>query len=104
MKRAPRELALKAEKDWRAARELVVAVDPLHDQVCFFCQQIAEKYLKSLLEELGLPIPKTHDLVRLLNDVVVTHPSLKRHRRRLRSLTRFAVATRYPGENATKRQ
>jgi HEPN domain-containing protein len=76
----------------------------LHDQVCFFCQQGAEKYLKALLEELGLSIPKTHDLERLLDDLVTSHAGLKRHRRRFRSLTGFAVATRYPGENATKRQ
>ena len=33
------------------------------DQICFLCQQSAEKYLKAILEEAGQPIPKTHDLL-----------------------------------------
>jgi HEPN domain-containing protein len=31
--------------------------------VCFHCQHAAEKYLKALLQEGGLVVPRTHDLV-----------------------------------------
>jgi len=72
--------------------------------VCFFCQQSAEKYLKALLEELGQIVPKTHDLVRLLNLLFPTHRSLRKHRRVMGTLTDFAVAARYPGKNTSKRQ
>lgn len=104
MKRATREWVRKAEADHRAAEKLAVDNEPFHDQVCFHCQQSAEKYLKALLEELGQAIPKTHDLQDLLNLLLPTYPTLTSHRRGLDPLTEFAVTTRYPGKNASKRQ
>jgi HEPN domain-containing protein len=76
----------------------------VHDGVCFHCQQCAEKYLKALLEESGLSIVKTHDLDVLLTDLAPGHPTLRAMRRGLLFLSDFAVDTRYPGNDATKRQ
>jgi len=104
MKRATREWIRKAEADYRAARLLHGGSEPLHDQVSFHCQQAAEKYLKGLLEELAMPVAKTHDLERLLNVLLPQHPPLRSVRRGLRFLTNFAVEPRYPGEWTTKRQ
>src|SRR5947207_263812 len=104
MKRATREWVRKAEADYRAAKRLAKEKDPLHDQVCFLYQQTAEKYLKAIIEENGQSIPKTHDLKLLLLLVEPVFPTLRPHQRGLRTLTRFAVSTRYPGLNATKRQ
>jgi hypothetical protein len=56
------------------------------------------------MEEIGLPIPKTHTLVLLLAALVSHYPELRSLRRGLIFLTPFAVETRYPGENASKRQ
>ncbi len=56
------------------------------------------------MEEIGLPVPRTHNLVALLTLLKPSHPSLRSLRRGLDYLTRFAVDTRYPGETATKRQ
>src|SRR5262249_34403281 len=50
-----REWVRKAEADYLAARKLARGSVPLHDQSCFLFQQPTEKYLKALLEELGLP-------------------------------------------------
>jgi HEPN domain-containing protein len=75
----------------------------LHDQLCFHCQQAAEKYLKAVLEDLGLTVPRTHILEDLLSLLLPDHPSLRSWRRGLKFLTRFAIGTRYPGENASKR-
>ena len=50
MKRMTREWIRKAEDDFRAAGVLAAGSEPFHDQVCFHCQQSAEKYLKALLE------------------------------------------------------
>jgi HEPN domain-containing protein len=72
--------------------------------VCFHCQQSAEKYLKALLEELGLRVPRTHNLDDVLNLLLPHHPGLRSLRRGLIFLTYFAVETRYPGESASKRQ
>jgi HEPN domain-containing protein len=77
---------------------------PFHDQRCFHCQQAAEKYLKALLQELGLPVPRTHQLLDLLHLLLPHYSSLRSFRRGLDFLTRFAVDIRYPGTRARKRQ
>lgn len=56
------------------------------------------------MEELGLVVPKTHVLEKLLIALVPHHPTLLPLRRGLVFLTVFAVDTRYPGTNASKRQ
>lgn len=56
------------------------------------------------MEELGLPIPRTHNLVALLPLLTPHHASLRSLRCGLDFLTRFAVDTRYPGDWASKRQ
>jgi HEPN domain-containing protein len=66
MKRATREWVRKAEKDYRFARRNAHSPEPFHDQLCFLCQQAAEKYLKALQEERGIAIPRTHALKDLL--------------------------------------
>jgi HEPN domain-containing protein len=104
MKNAMREWVRKAEADLRGAASLSQKTPPLHDLVCFHCQQCAEKYLKALLEEFGMVVPKTHDLEQLQLSLLPHHPSLRSLGRGLAMLTSFAVVTRYPGDNATKRQ
>ncbi len=65
--------------------------EPFHDERCFHCQQSAEKFLKSLLEELGQPVPKTHDLITLLGLLLPYHgPGLHGLRRGLGFLSDFA--------------
>jgi HEPN domain-containing protein len=76
----------------------------LHDQLCFHCQQAAEKYLKALVEEIGLSVKKTHELEDLLDQLLPHHRSLRSLRRGLAFLSQFAVEVRYPGDNASKRQ
>ena len=80
------------------------SVPPLHDGVCFHCQQAAEKYLKALMQELELHIPKIHDLEDLLDGLLSFHSLLKSLRRGLKFLSDFAVDVRYPELFATKRQ
>jgi HEPN domain-containing protein len=104
MKRSTREWVDKAEDDYRTATLLARASESLHDQVCFHGQQLAEKYLKALLEELGIDVEKTHELKRLQTPLLPHHPSLRALGRGLDFLTNFAVNPRYPGKNATKRQ
>jgi HEPN domain-containing protein len=104
MKKSAGEWVRKAEGDFVAVRKLARGSEPAHDSTCFHCQQGAEKYLKAILEELGLRVPRTHNLVALLVLVLPHHGSLRRFRRGLDFLTRFAVDTRYPGDDATKRQ
>ncbi len=57
-----------------------------------------------MLEELGLPIPKTHDLVLLLDRLIAVDKTLGALRRGTDVLTRYAAEYRYPGKDATARQ
>lgn len=103
MKRATRPWVRKAERDFALAKK-VETIHQFHDAVCFHSQQCAEKYLKAMLVEANVPVPKTHDLDRLLALVAPTNASLGVHRRGLLFLTSFAVDARYPGFDASKRQ
>jgi HEPN domain-containing protein len=94
----------KAESDFQVAAVLARRTEPFHDEQCFHCQQSAEKYLKALLEELGLRVPRTHTLKDVLALLAPHHPSLRGFRRGLTFLTRFAVQIRYPGDSASRRQ
>src|SRR5438094_5061526 len=104
MKRLTKEWVRKADADYLAATTLGPAQALLRDQVCFHCQQCAEKYLKGLMQELGLAVPRTHLLLTLLASLLSHHNTLRSLRRGLDFLTRYAVDTRYPGHNASKRQ
>jgi HEPN domain-containing protein len=75
----------------------------VRDAVCFHCQQAAEKFLKALLCELGLNIPRIHDLDQLLVLLVPHHGTLAPLQRILVSLSRFAVDYRYPSRSASTR-
>jgi HEPN domain-containing protein len=81
-----------------------LARDAAHDGVCFHCQQCAEKYLKSLLEDKVAAVPRTHDLVDLLQLLVTHYANMPPLARACVFLTQFAVEFRYPGKNATLRQ
>ncbi len=60
------EWIAKAEADFASmVREASVAESPNHDLICFLAHQSAEKYLKGLLCEDGIPFSKTHDLNKL---------------------------------------
>jgi HEPN domain-containing protein len=104
MKKLTAAWVRKAEADHLRAVSLARSLPNDHDGVCFNCQQAAEKYLKALLEELGLGVPRTH-ILRDLGALLLPHyPALRSLGRGLKFLTRFAVGIRYPGDNATKRQ
>jgi HEPN domain-containing protein len=92
----------KAEADYRAAKKLGAASEPFRDQICFFFQQAAEKYLKALVEERAQPVPRTHLLTQLIDLLLPTYPSLRSLRRGVKFLSKFAVDTRYPGRSASK--
>jgi HEPN domain-containing protein len=104
MKRSTREWVGKAEDDYQIATLIFSASEPVHDHVAFHCQQAAEKYLKAVLNEFGLAIAKTHNLVSLFDELLPFVPGLKGQRRSLRALTKYAVDVRYPGKHTRKRE
>jgi HEPN domain-containing protein len=104
MRKLTREWVQKAETDRLVAEAISDLVPAVHDAVCFHSQQCAEKYLKALLQEFGLPVPRTHDLDMLLTLLRPHHPSLQSLRRGLTFLSEFAVDVRYPRRRTKKRQ
>ena len=104
MRRLTARWVRKAEDDLAGARRLEHGKPPLHDLACYHCQQSAEKYLKALLQEWGLVPPRTHNLDDLLILLLPRDAVLRSLNRRTHSLTRYAVAIRYPGKRATRRE
>ena len=104
MKKLTAAWVRKAESDLRVARNLAGLRPPAHDEVCFHCQQAAEKFFKAVLQEWGLPVPKIHELDDLLTLLLAHDPTLQGVRRGLRGLSRFAVEYRYPGFHADARK
>ena len=91
MKRQTAKWVRKAETDWEVAQKLAGETPPPRDIVCFHCQQAAEKYLKALLQENGLVVPKTHELADILDLLLPGNATLARLRRQADSLTQYAV-------------
>lgn len=105
MKAATRDWIQKAEHDFLAAVDLGRRrKKPLHDMVCFHCQQAAEKYLKARLEEAAVYFPKTHDLESLVHLLLPVEPLWAALTPATRRLKPFGVLIRYPGNDATKTQ
>jgi HEPN domain-containing protein len=94
----------KAEDDMIGAKVLEQSQPLLPDQICFHCQQSAEKYLKALLQDWGIEPPRTHDLAKLLSLLAPGDATLLTLHRGAISLTRYAVDVLYTEERATKKQ
>lgn len=93
----------KAEDDFHVAQMSYRArKHPSCDASVFHCQQCAEKYLKARLEEAGITLVRTHDLLVLHQEVLVIEPAWIVLQPFLIFLNPFAVAYRYPGISATK--
>jgi HEPN domain-containing protein len=103
MKASTREWTLKVEEDFLAASALNRRrKKPLWNIVCFHAQQAVEKYLKARLEESGVIVPKTHDLLHLLTIATPTEPLWSSYQRSFSLLASYAVQTRYPGNSVNK--
>jgi HEPN domain-containing protein len=85
------ELALEDEK----MADLAYG-EKLFNQVCFHCQQGAEKLLKSFLVEKQGKFPKVHSLLELLGLASHIDQSLNMLRNHCLYLDQFYVPTRYP--------
>jgi HEPN domain-containing protein len=95
----------KAEGDFiSAGREFRARKLPNYDAACFHSQQCAEKYLKAILQEAGLVIPKTHNLADLYGLCIKSSPSLEAIQSELNILEGYAVQFRYPGISALREE
>lgn len=91
----------KAEGDYRTAKWLQQAPDPVHDSICFHAQQCIEKYLKAWLQEANISVSRTHNLEELLVLITPTLPAWSNWQPDFKIITAYAVDPRYPGGSAT---
>jgi HEPN domain-containing protein len=88
----------RAESNLYRARTERISDKILYEDLCYDCQQTAEKSLKGLLVSYDLEAPRTHNngnLFRLLHNagLFIPQPVLSAS-----ALTEYAVNTRYPGD------
>ncbi len=65
-------------------------------EACFTCQQAVEKALKAYLLAQGVPIRRTHSLVRLLGECVSFDGDFRRYLPTCETLADYYAPTRYP--------
>jgi HEPN domain-containing protein len=99
MSRHVRQWIEKAEHDLRNAEHTLTLRDEdcPFDTVCFHAQQCVEKYLKGWLSSRRLDIPRSHDLVVLLN-LALADGFLGLSPHDIQPLNRYTIEARYPGD------
>ena len=89
----------RAKSNLERARVGKVKDEILYEDLCFDCQQSAEKVLKALLISIDKEFPPTHSIARLLEIASETKTEIPAEIRKAIDLTDYAVKTRYPGES-----
>jgi len=105
-------MSLKYDKEWikKAEQDYQTIIilsrqrkNNLSDIVCYHAHQCIEKYLKALLAKHKISIPKTHDLLFLIDRLIIPESDLGLIKDVVRELNGYAVELRYPGESTTTR-
>ena len=92
-----------AESHWAGIERFQqLLTSKLYDLIWFHAQQCIEKYLKAWLQEANLPVPRTHNLIELLNLIVPTRPEWRAWRLDFERFKPHAVEVRYETYSATK--
>jgi len=86
-----------ADKDLYAAETLIKDSHPMTNIIAFLCQQSIEKYLKAFFIEKNIPLLKTHDLIKL-NDEIKDIKDLGIDETKLLLINEVYTASRYPGD------
>lgn len=96
-----RQWVAKAKNDLLNADNNLKAGEIPFDTVCFHCQQAGEKLLKAFLVAHGQPYPITHDLLSILEKVLLLNSGAEHLRDALVLLLPYAVEIRYPDDGHT---
>lgn len=88
----------KADHDLGTAILTQKHIPKYKDTIAFHCQQAVEKYLKSFILKLGLPIKRTHDLVFLLEQIDKYEKIEHKWFEKVLELQDFAIEVRYPDQ------
>ncbi len=99
-----REWMKKADEDYDIAVLLARKKSTrFFDAICFHSQQSGEKYLKAYLALKKISFPKTHDLILLQKLCLKCDGGFEFIVDLVSNLNPYAVAFRYPGDQADKK-
>lgn len=88
----------KADEDELNARSILKHRDGTPTIVCFLSQQMAEKYLKTLLISYQKEFPKIHDLKRIATLIEPFVPDIFELEEEFNILNKYYATARYPGD------
>lgn len=88
----------KAEEDDLTCASLITHKDAAPAVACFHAQQMAEKYLKTLLVFHKRDFPKAHDLRMLATLLMDVEPAIMGFESEFVILNKYITTTRYPGD------
>jgi HEPN domain-containing protein len=91
-----RQWLAKARNDLLNADNNLASKEIPYDTVCFHCQQAAEKLLKAYLIANSHIPPITHDLLLVLEKILLMNTEAEKLRDALSILMPYAVEIRYP--------
>ena len=94
-----RDWLRRAKSNLERARVGKINDEILYEDLCFDCQQSAEKAIKALLISIDKEFPPTHSIARLLEIVSETQTEIPAEIKKAIDLTDYAVKTRYLGES-----
>lgn len=90
-----------AHSDLRAAKHMYSDIYPKELEIsCYHCQQCAEKAVKALIIYYGFgsTMPKSHDIVFLLDQIKNQIPISESIYKCANDLTKYSTVSRYPNE------
>lgn len=88
----------KIQDDELSAKSILEHKDGSPSTVCFLSQQIAEKFLKTLIIFLDIELEKVHDLIKLSSLIGDRIPEILEIKGELDFLNRYYIETRYVGD------
>lgn len=94
----PREWLNRARGNLAQAGHAAGKDDVYWEDVCFDCQQAAEKALKGALVRVRRSFPRTHSIDELLRLLIKSGQTPSDHLKAAAGLTEYATASRYPGD------
>lgn len=96
----------RAESNLERAKIGRIKEEILYEDLCFDCQQSAEKAIKALLISIDEEFPPVHSIARLLEIALDAGIEIPKEIMKAVQLTDYAVKTRYPGEieSVTKKE
>lgn len=92
------EWVKRAKSNLERARAGRASEEILYEDLCFDCQQVAEKSLKALLVHIDVAFPWTHSIAKLIELIEEKGVDVPEEIKESISLTTYAVSTRYPGD------